>query len=323
MKKYSISNLDANKSNVNKEEVQETSREKRRSPSFGVLKGVKIQSVFKYMCVAAIVIAASCFVISCSQDDDATGLETGMEYIDIPEIESNELWFTDNELNKKYYEALRRFDSHIELDNGYIKVEIISGEKIGISEQLFKRFSDGSMQINQDVKGGKYQLSKRDGYIVIVNDIINQGHIRLKNGSHENNGWTPVNMNQSPQNLGMALLGAMRQYWQNRHSTETINELINMSTGNFSRSNYMRSGTFTYGGYTYTWTVNGACQANNMPDDCIWSNISSDYKRYYGDNGQYGGILRLDMCCNGGHIFSIQSPQSGSYGPLYHYTHDK
>jgi hypothetical protein len=35
-----------------------------------------------------------------------------MEYIDIPGIESNELWFMDNGLSKKYYEAMRRFDSH-------------------------------------------------------------------------------------------------------------------------------------------------------------------------------------------------------------------
>jgi hypothetical protein len=53
MNKFSIMNLDANKKNVKKEEVQETSCGKHRNLSFGVLKGVRTQSVFMYMCVAA------------------------------------------------------------------------------------------------------------------------------------------------------------------------------------------------------------------------------------------------------------------------------
>jgi hypothetical protein len=217
----------------------------------------------------------------------------------------------DNELNKKYYAAMRRFDSHIDLDNGYIKVEIINGEEIGVSEQLFKRFNDVCMQINQDVKDGKYQLSKRDGHIVIIENV-KAIYPRLKD-SNENNEWTPVNLNQP--NVGMALMDAMRHYWRNRSSIGTIDKLINMSTGNFSMSQQQRSGTITYGGYTYTWNVNGVCQANNWPDDCIWSNIQTDYRYDYGSTGCVVKLVPKD----GGYIFSIRSSQSGSYGPLSNY----
>jgi hypothetical protein len=274
---------------------------------------MKTLNFFKHVCVM-VMIVASCFVTGCQKED--TMMENdNMEYIDIPEIESNELCFMDNAINKKYSEAMRRFDARMDLENGYIKVTITNGEEIGISEQLFKIFDDVCMQTNQDVKEGKYQLTKRDGYIVTVKDVKTTYPILKDSNEDGGTTWSPINMNQSSQNLGMVLLSAMRYYWQNRNSKGTINQLINMSTGNFSRSTYMRSGTFTYGEYTYTRTVNGTCQANNMPDDCIWSNIQTDYYKDYETTG--GRVVLKDN--DGGHIFSIQSPQSGSYIPLSAY----
>jgi hypothetical protein len=324
MKKYSISNLDANKSNVKKEEVQETSCGKRRSPSFGVLKGVKTQSVFKYMCVAAIVIAASCFMTGCQKEEDTIAESDNMEYIDIPEISeimSDPMWFVDNSTSsEKYYKALRRFDTHIDLENGYLEVKIINGEEIGISEQLFEMFNDECLLINQNVKDGKYQLAKRDGHIVIVENIIS-GYTRLKNGSPEKGGtggtggtWTPTNLNQSSsQNRGMAVLETMKYYWKNRSTINSINTLFNMSSGYFGGRGYM-SGYFTYNGYTYNWFLGGRCQNLGEPDDCIWSNVQSDYKTSW----TQGGILQVNN--KSGAMFTIHSSQAGSYTALCNYV---
>jgi hypothetical protein len=59
MKKFSIMSLDANKSNVKKEEVQESSCGKHRSLSFGVLKGVvqmvKTPILFHYKFIIKII----------------------------------------------------------------------------------------------------------------------------------------------------------------------------------------------------------------------------------------------------------------------------
>jgi hypothetical protein len=272
------------------------------------------------MCLATVIIVASCFMTGCQKEEDTIAESDNMEYIDIPEISgimSDPMWFVDNSTaSEKYYKALRRFDTHIDLENGYLKVKIINGEEIGISEQLFEMFNDECLLINQNVKDGKYQLAKRDGHIVIVENIIS-GYIRLKNGSPENGGtWTPTNLNQSSsQNRGMALLKTMKYYWSNRGNIGSINTLINMSSGNFQPNGHLW-GYFTYMGYTYTYDIIRVCAIFGLPDDCIWSNIQSSRTQSH-QGGQQGGIFRID--CKSGTIFSIHSSQSGSYTPLSNY----
>lgn len=162
-----------------------------------------------------IAIFVSCLMTGCQKEEDTIAESDNMEYIDIPEISeimSNPMWVADNSaLSEKYYKALLRFDVHIDMENGYLKVNIINGKEIGISEQLFEMFNDECLLINQNVKDGKYQLAKRDCHIVIVDNTINTGYIRLKDGGSENGGsggtWIPVNLNQSSsQDRGMALL---------------------------------------------------------------------------------------------------------------------
>jgi hypothetical protein len=58
------------------------------------------------------------FMTGCQKEEDAFIEENNMEYIDLPEIESNELWFMDDELNKMYYKAMQRFDSYTDLKTG-------------------------------------------------------------------------------------------------------------------------------------------------------------------------------------------------------------
>jgi hypothetical protein len=169
------------------------------------------------------------------------------------------------------------------------------------------------MQINQDVKDGKYQLSTRDGHIVIIENI-KAIYPRLKN-SNENNGWTPVNLNQSSQNRGIALLGAMKHYWNNSSTIGSINTLINMSSGPFDIDGHL-FGYFTYMGYTYSYDVVRLCQVFRLPDDCIWSSIQSEKTASY-QEGRQGGIFYIS--CKSGSIFSIHSSQSGSYTPLKNY----
>jgi hypothetical protein len=216
----------------------------------------------------------------------------------------------DNELNKKHKEAARRFDAHQDLENGYLKVNITSGEEIGISEELFKMFNEGCMQINQKVKEGRYQLVKQDGFIVSVSNV-NIRSPRLKNGN-EGDPWTLVNLNQSSQNVGMALLGAMKYYWTDRkRDVGKITELIDMNTGYFSRSNYRIGGYFTYQGYIFQWSVENPCAGVGEPNNCISNDIQGDYVFEYEAGGS---IYKLKGKSSA--LLVISSIQTGSYSVL-------
>jgi hypothetical protein len=91
-----------------------------------------------------------------------------------------------------------------------------------------------------------------------------------------------------------------------------------MSSGKF-KSNGHLNGTFTYMGYSYYYTVINVCQIFNKPNDCIWSSIQSCRNESY-QGGEQGGIFRID--CKSGTIFSIHSPQSGSYTALDNYINN-
>jgi hypothetical protein len=170
------------------------------------------------------------------------------------------------------------------------------------------------MQINRNIKEDKYLLIiQKDGSIVFVGS--KKQIPRLKSGN-ENAGWNPVSLSGSSQNVGMALMSAMK-YYLNNDGIATLNDLINMSSGNFSPSNYTKSGTFTYQGYTYTWFIDGYCQANNLPNDC-WASVISGPNCTDYQNGQQGGIYKLKGI-HDAPIMSIHSSQAGSYTALSNY----
>ena len=136
--------------------------------------------------IAAIVIIAG--VLTGCQKEDSVVIDN-MEYINIPEIETDPLWFMDEVLNKKHMTAFHRFNSKVDLVNGFLKVKINKGKDINISEKLFEKFNNGVIQTNHDVKDGKYTLAKEDGNIVIVGGV-NRNISRLKSGSFTYNGYT-------------------------------------------------------------------------------------------------------------------------------------
>jgi hypothetical protein len=273
------------------------------------------------MASVAIVIALLAGVmVGCQKEEDGfwnDGTDL-LEFIDIPEMETDSLWFMNKTANKKYHEAMRRFDDQVDLENEYLKVKITRGQEINISEQLFDVFYNGHMTVNQNVKDGKYALMKDENGSIV--SVRNKKQIpRLKSGSEGNENddeWTPVSLSGSSQDVGMALMEALKHYIE-YGDIGTLNELIDMASGNFSASNYMRSGTFTYQGYTYTWFVSGYCQANNLPDNCWASVISGSYCTDY-QNGQQGGIYRLNNAQRTP-AMSIHSSQPGSYTALSNY----
>jgi hypothetical protein len=243
------------------------------------------------------------------------------EFIDIPEMEADPVWFMDETLSAKYYKAKQRFNEQTYLESGYLKVKITRGEEIDISEQLFKIFNDGYMQINQDVKEGKYLLIKqKDGSIVSVRNKVQIP--RLKSGDEsagDAGGWEPVNLNGSSQSTGMSLLDALKHYLDHPNSVSNLSDLVNLDSGNFSSgyNGMSMSGTFMLNGYTYTWRVANMCVYGSS-QNCIGNNISGyDNNMYSNNTGNY--MIRNNDSSPGSPLITINSNQAGSYSNLSQY----
>jgi hypothetical protein len=118
--------------NVANEEAGKISWERCKKPCFRF--GVKIYSVFKYMCVATTIIVASCFVTGCNQGEDYIVAENSdNEYLSLPPN------FDVSNLADEHLKTLQlAFDRmSIFSTDGIFRTNITSGSQINISENLF------------------------------------------------------------------------------------------------------------------------------------------------------------------------------------------
>jgi hypothetical protein len=256
------------------------------------------------------VISLGIFTQGCSKEDIV--VNDNMEYIDIPEAETDPLWFMNETLNKKHMTAFHRFNSKIDLVNGFIKVKINKGKDINISEQLFEKFCNGVIQTNQGVKEGKYKLAKEDDNIVIVSGI-NRKISRLKNGV-ENGNDDRVQLNQSSQAVGTAMVAAYKRLVQSPSGTyDYLNDLINMASGNFGGNVYLRSGSFTFQGYTFRWMVSDYCTFHGQPQNC-WANQIASYTYLNANSG-------IAIQNGSGNISALTTTQPGAWAALEYYLY--
>ena len=259
---------------------------------------------FSIVSAITIIIAAE-VLIGCQKDDFVEN--DNMEYIDIPEVETDALWFMDEVLNKKNMIAFYRFNSKVDLVNGFLKVKIKKGKDINISEQLFEKFSNSVRQTNQDVKDGKYKLSKEDGNILIVTGL-NINNSRLKSGGNDDR----VQLNKPSQEVGIDMIDAYKILVNGPSSGYgSLNDWINMASGGFNTNVYLKSGPFTFQGYNYTWMVSDYCTFYGQPQNC-WANQIASFNFLNANSG-------ISLRNGSGNISAITTTQPGAWEALYKY----
>jgi hypothetical protein len=169
MTKIKKMTLHANKS-VAKEENGGISGGRCKSLSFRF--GMKTYSVFKYVCVATIIVVASCFIISCSQDDDTISLKTGdnQEYLSlsVSNFDFARDWDNLSEIDKNTFRsAKKRMDLTFD-KNGIYRTKWTSSKQVNISDELFDFFINTIVLTNEAIR------------IVYLDQVTSP---RLKNGN--------------------------------------------------------------------------------------------------------------------------------------------
>jgi hypothetical protein len=136
-----------------KNEVQETSCGKRKNLSFGFLKSTRTHGVFKYVCVAAIVIAASWFVTSCSH-------EYNTNVISPPDSEYQFL-------NKKFKIPTGKYIWEAQLDKAIEHNYLMQDSELKLEKYSYVR----KVKDMNDFKNIKSDLINNDAVFPIYDDL--------------------------------------------------------------------------------------------------------------------------------------------------------
>jgi hypothetical protein len=134
MNNIKMMTLHTNKNRA-KEEAEKISCERCKNLSFRF--GMKTYNVFKYMCVATIIIVASCFVTGCQKGEDIVTVDSSNEYLSLPD------GFDFLNLSDEEYQIAQKALGRMFLcsKNGKFETKFTSGNQINISEELFNFFS--------------------------------------------------------------------------------------------------------------------------------------------------------------------------------------
>jgi hypothetical protein len=131
------------------------------------------------MCVAAIIIVASCFVTGCQEEDSLDSLDV---FLDLDMISLSKRNLTEHEMII-FQKSQELINANAKYKNGKFILNIKQGAEIGMSDRLFDFFQESIININQQIEG--MELVE-----VAPNRFQNAGDVdkhipRLKNGGIE------------------------------------------------------------------------------------------------------------------------------------------
>ncbi len=184
--------------------------------------------------------------------------------------------------NREIYElAVERVLSVASQRGNTVSFFINSGLDINISERLFLRISSN---LQNQIESGKMMIVKEEGKNKFVRKVILSPTMRLKYGNVEpDDDRDPLDGN-----VGQAIMHGMSVYNSNIHNN--INDIWNLSSGNFQAHNYYQmSGGFTYGGSHFRYSIANGC-GNGGEYDCDLNDINSFYT-YQESGGKYYFVI--------------------------------
>ena len=86
-----------------------------------------------------------------------------------------------------------------------------------------------------------------------------------------------IDLGDSDQDVGMAILDALKVYNDNPSGYDTLSDIVDYSTGDFDNGEVMESGVFVYEGNTYEWSIRKPINENISGLDSESQSSGSDY----------------------------------------------
>ena len=217
---------------------------------------------------------------SATEQHSRSAFET---FIDIaPELIETGLLYTDGQEFDRYIEALSRFDSYVEIENGLLKYNGGRNEELRISEFLFELFISKMECTNKDIQNGRLVIV--DGNLYSSASLKNMKYITRKKTRSES-GWTPGRLDGGPQEIGQTILDAMKQIFYISIVGGYVGKLgdyVDLYSYNWSQGNASLSGQFTFNGKICDYLLRNPNAAMNNTGFNELSSI--DYDANMGQN---------------------------------------